>query len=296
MRRFARGGSETKQQPEVACGATRTTGSIPDANAVEAKTQQASRHFRVPAVDRAMNLFELLASSRSGLTLSELSRKLNMPKSATHYLIYTLATRGYLQRASDGRHSLGLHFADIADIANANRAELTLGELATPYLRRVSARFDLTATLTILRGAEALIVGRAISANDGAGGAWVGHHIDLHCTAQGKALIASLSDRELRMLFGGRELAQFTPNTIVSLSALKIHLAEVRANGFAVNDEEHEQGVRAVAAPVFDDLGVVVAAVSVRGSPDQIATSRFRQLGRELIFISRDITLQLSGR
>lgn len=293
MRRAARDSSETKQQSEVACGATRMIGSIPDANAVEAKTQQASRHFRVPAVDRAINLFELLANSRSGLTLSELSRKLNMPKSATHYLIYTLATRGYLQRASGGRHFLGLHFADVA---NAGRPELTLGELAMPYLRRISARFDLTATLTILRGAEALIVARVISAHDGAGGAWVGHHIDLHCTAQGKALIAFLSNGELRMLFGGRELAQFTPKTIVSLSAFKIHLAEVRANGFSVNDEEHEQGVRAVAAPVFDHLGMVVAAVSVRGTPDQVATSRFRQLGRELIFISRDITLQLSGR
>lgn len=292
MRRFARGGSETKQQPEVACGATRITGSIPESNAVEAKAREASQHFRVPAVDRAMNLFELLASSRSGLTLSELSRKLNMPKSATHYLIYTLATRGYLQRTSDGRHSLGLHFADVA---NASRAERTLGELAMPYLRQVSARFNLTATLTVLQGAEARIISRVISAHDGAGGAWVGHHIDLHCTAQGKALIAFLSDGELRMLFGGRELAQFTPKTIVSLSALKIHLAEVRANGFSVNDEEHEQGVRAVAAPVFDHLGMVVAAVSVRGTPDQIATSRFRQLGQELIFISRDITLQLSG-
>ena len=269
MRRFARGGSETKQQPEVACGATRITGSIPESNAVEAKAREASQHFRVPAVDRAMNLFELLASSRSGLTLSELSRKLNMPKSATHYLIYTLATRGYLQRTSDGRHSLGLHFADVA---NASRAERTLGELAMPYLRQVSARFNLTATLTVLQGAEARIISRVISAHDGAGGAWVGHHIDLHCTAQGKALIAFQSDGELRMLFGGRELAQFTPKTIVSLSALKIHLAEVRANGFSVNDEEHEQGVRAVAAPVFDHLGMVVAAVSVRGTPDQIAT------------------------
>jgi DNA-binding IclR family transcriptional regulator len=87
---------------------------MPDVNAIEAKGQGPSQHFRVPAVDRAMNLFELLANSGSGLTLSELSRKLNMPKSATHYLIYTLATRGYLLRASDGRLSLGLHLADVA--------------------------------------------------------------------------------------------------------------------------------------------------------------------------------------
>ena len=163
MRNGAKGSVQTRQ-PELVRRTTRTRGCTLDANATEAKTQQVSRHFRVPAVDRAMNLFELLATSSGGLTLSELSRKLNMPKSATHYLIYTLATRGYLQRASDGRHTLGPHLADIADIANASKTERTLGEWAMPHLRRVSVRFNLTATLTILRGAEALIVGRVISA------------------------------------------------------------------------------------------------------------------------------------
>src|SRR6185312_13559390 len=69
------------------------------------------RYLRLPAVDRAMSLFELLASSETGMTLSELSLKLNMPKSSTHYLINTLESRGYLQRTSNGRHSLGLRFA-----------------------------------------------------------------------------------------------------------------------------------------------------------------------------------------
>ena len=94
----------------------------------------------------------------------------------------------------------------------------------------------------------------------------VGRHLDLHCTAQGKALIASLGDEELEKLLAGRELAQFTPRTIRSLSALKAHLAEVRTNGFAVNDQEHVHGVRAVAAPVVDSPGAVIAAISVRGS------------------------------
>src|ERR1700742_1655598 len=91
-----------------------------------------SRHFRLPAVDRAMSLLELLAVSRNGLTLSELSRKLDIPKSTAHYLIYTLSTRGYVQRTSNGRHSLGLR---ITGIAGQSRAEVDLSAVTAPFLR-----------------------------------------------------------------------------------------------------------------------------------------------------------------
>jgi IclR family acetate operon transcriptional repressor len=166
-----------------------------------------------------------------------------------------------------------------------------------PYLRKIAARLNLTATLSVLGGSEAVIIGKATWAKggDAGGGAWVGHHIDLHCTAQGKALIAGLPDEELDKLFVGRELAQFTQKTIVSLSALKAHLTEVRANGYSVNNEEHVHGLRAVAAPVVDSLGVVVASISVRGSTDQIPSSRLRKLGGEMIRDSRDMALRLSG-
>ncbi len=247
--------------------------------------------FRLPAVDRAMSLLELLAISREGLTLSEVSRKLSIPKSTTHYLIHTLATRGYVQRGSNGRHSLGLRFADVA---SASTAALDLGTLATPHLKQISSSLNLTATISVLNGAEAVIIGKATTFPDG-GGAWVGRHLDLHCTAQGKALISQLQEAELNKLFGRRELAQFTPKTIVSLAALKTHLAEIRSNGFAVNDEEQVFGVRAVAVPIVNLLGVVVAAISLRGSSKQISLFRLPELGRDLIRVSRDLSLQISS-
>ncbi len=249
-------------------------------------------HFRLPAVDRAMSMLELLATTRDGFTLSELSRKLQIPKSTTHYLIHTLATRGYVQRTSNKRHSLGLRFADLA---NASTAELNLSAIASPTLRRVAARSNLTATLSILRGAEAVIICRARSFDDAAGGAWVGHHLDLHCTAQGKALIADLSEEQLNKLFVRCEFAQYTSKTIHSLTSLKKHLTEIRANGFAVNDEEQVVGVRAVAAPVVDPDGNVIACISVRGSTEQITTFRFPQLGREMIRAARELSLQATG-
>ena len=249
--------------------------------------------FRLPAVDRAMSLFELLADSQKGLTLSELSRKLSIPKSTTHYLIHTLVTRGYVQRGTDGRHYLlGLRFADVA---STSPSELALRTLAMPYLRQIAARLNLTATATVLRSAEAVIIARVMSFQDGGGGSWIGRHIDLHCTAQGKALISTLPDARLDRLFCGRELARFTPRTITSLAMLKDHLARVRSDGFAVNDEEQVVGVRAVAVPVIDPIGAVVAAISVRGAPSQIPLPRLPALGRELIFLAREISQQLSG-
>jgi DNA-binding IclR family transcriptional regulator len=239
-----------------------------------------------------MNLFELLASSRSGMTLSELSRKLNLPKSTTHYLIHTLETRGYLHRTADGRHALGLR---LAKLAGASTVEVDFCRLAKPCLRQVAVRLDLTTALTALRGAEAVVIAMAAVAQVGGGGVWIGRHVDLHCTAQGKALIAGMSDHELGEIFSGREFAPFTAKTIRSLSALKAHLAETRARGYAVNDEEYYQGIRAVAAPVVDPLGVVVAAVSVSGSCKHIPCDRFPQLGQELARAGRELGMLLTA-
>jgi IclR family acetate operon transcriptional repressor len=197
-----------------------------------------------------------------------------------------------VQRGNNGRHSLGLRFADVA---SASTAELDLGALATPFLKQISARVNLTATLSVLRGAEAVIIGKATSFLDAGGGAWVGRHLDLHCTAQGKALIAQLPEADLNKLFGGRALAQFTPKTIVTLVGLKTHLAEVRSNGFAVNNEEQVYGVRAVAVPIVNVSGAVIAAISLRGSSKQISPFRLPELGQELIRVSRDLSLQMSG-
>jgi DNA-binding IclR family transcriptional regulator len=257
-------------------------------------TTLGQQSFRLPAVDRAMSLFELLAESPAGLTLSQLSRKLDIPKSTTHYLLYTLHRRGYVQRSvPDGRHySLGLRFADVA---RGDTAELSLRTMAVPYLRQIVARLDLTATLAVRRSAEAVLIARVESRHDEGGGAWVGRHMDLHCTAQGKALIAHLSDEELSKLFAGRELARFTTKTICSLSALKAHLIEVRARGFAINDEEMVPGIRAVAAPLVDSMGTVIASVTVRGTTRLIPTHLLAQLGREMILVSREMSRCMSS-
>jgi DNA-binding IclR family transcriptional regulator len=248
---------------------------------------------RLPAVDRALSLFELLANSQTGLTLSEVSRKLHIPKSTAHYLIHTLATRGYIQHSCDGRHiSLGLRLSDLAD---SNRARSQLASVIAPFLREASQRLNLAAIGTVLLGAEGVIIGKYGCPNDPGGDAWAGRHIDLHCTAQGKALIAYLPESRLNELFRGREPAQFTSKTISNFAALRAHLALVREQGFAVNNEEQVLGIRAVAAPVVDRNGSVVLAITVRGSTREIPGYRIEQLGFEMIRIASEVSRELGG-
>ena len=183
-----------------------------------------------------------------------------------------------MQRGTDGRHYLlGLR---LADVASASPAELNLRTQVTPYLRQIAAHCNLTATATVQRGAEAVIIAKVESFQDAGGGAWIGRHIDLHCTAQGKALISTLSDKELDKLFGGRGTgAVYSANNFFTHRIKSSPCAGVRANGFAVNDEEQVAGIRAIAVPVIDPIGAVVASVSVRGSTGQIPSPRVSSAG-----------------
>lgn len=248
---------------------------------------------RLPAVDRTLSLFELLSSSRKGLTLSELSRKLSIPISTTHYLISTLATRGYIHYCSDGRHySLGIRLSDITD---SSGAKCDLASLAMPFLREAGLRLNLATIVAVLQGAQCLIIGKTSCPNDQGRDLWDGRRIDVHCTALGKALIAHLPEDKLLELFRGRELTLFTPRTIPSFAVLCAQLTEVRRRGFAVNDDEHVPGTRAVAAPLFDINGAVVASVAIRGKTRDIPARNLEKLGLEIAQIADLISRELCG-
>jgi DNA-binding IclR family transcriptional regulator len=248
---------------------------------------------RLPAVDRTADLLELLASSSMGLTLSEICRLAHIPKSSAHYLVHTLMMRGFLQRNLDGRtYSLGSRLTALTDAGDADRQV----QLATrPTLREIAQKVGLPGLATVLKGVEACLVEVANPPGRKWGGQWVGRHLESHCTAHGKALLAYMPDTELDLLFKGRPLARLTPKTICSLPLLKQQLAVVRAEGFAINDEEHIAGIRGIAAPVFDHLGHVIAAVGVSGSTSELPKDRFPVIIHLLLTASQEVSRRFLG-
>ena len=249
---------------------------------------------RAPSVDRALDLIELVSVSADGLTLSEISRKLQIPKSTAHYLVNTLQTRGYIYRRLDGhRYLLG---QQIQSLNGSSVGKTEIGAILLPHLQLLANRTNLTAMASVKQGAEAVIIAQADVPHSQGRVTSVGRHLDLHCTAQGKAILAFLLAADVDRIFAARELAFYTRWTILSLSSLRAHLAEVRTAGFAVNDQEHVLGVRAVACPVFDNTHSPAASLGLSGLTTQISDSRLQQLGQALFRAATDVSRQMCDR
>lgn len=222
----------------------------------------------VPALERALAVLELLAGSRAGLTLPEISRRLRLPKSSVHCLLVTLERRGYLHR--NERTMRYLFGAKLFSLANMALSGLELREIAAPFLRALSEETRLTVHLAILERSEAVLIDKVEPPGQYRLATWLGKRMDVHCTGVGKALIAYLPDEELSRLVRDRGLPRHNENSIVSLRKLKEELARVRRMGFSTDDEEDEIGLRCIGAPIFDQTGKVVAALSLSGTVSQV--------------------------
>lgn len=222
----------------------------------------------VPALDRALSTLEMLANSRSGLSLPELARRLNLPKSSVHCLLLTLERRGYLHRnEKTNRYLFGYK---LFSVANEALSGIELREKAVPFLRALMSRTRLTVHLAILERNEGVLIEKVEPAGVYKLATWLGKRMHLHCTGVGKALMAWLPEADVDAIVREHGLPRHNDNTVASIKKLKDELIRVRKVGYAIDDEEDELGYRCLGCPIFDEQGSVVAAVSVSGSTSQI--------------------------
>jgi DNA-binding IclR family transcriptional regulator len=228
------------------------------------------RTVSVPAVERALRILEFLARSRRGVTVSQLTRELRLPKSSSYALLLTLERGGYAERdPCSGRYRPGLRLCGLAKSALSG---LSIRETGAPFLRKLADQTRLTAHMAVLEEAEAVLIEKIVptTAPFSKISTWAGKRIQLHCTALGKALLAHLAESEIEDLIGQHGLLRHNQNTIASLPTLKEQCAQVRNLGYSVDDEEEEIGIRCVGAPVLDGQQRVLAAISVTGTIIQL--------------------------
>jgi len=246
----------------------------------------------VPAVERALRLLELSATSNDGLTLSDVGKALAIPKSSAHRLVYTLLAHGYLQRTSTARrYILGTCARDLAN--SITDADLQLGAVCSQLAEDLSKRTGLTVLTGIRRGVEGVVILKVNSPKDEYPGAVIGHHFDLHCTALGKSLIAYLPEPEVEDIFQQASLIRYTEATVCSRKHLMADLAGVRARGFSLNTEESAIGGRGLAAPIFNHIGRVVASICVRGSTDLFPAWQISSCAKEVVSVATEISRNL---
>ena len=230
----------------------------------------------VPSLERALSILELLAESTGGLTLPELAKALQLPKSSVHCILLTLERREYLNRqASSNRYLFG---AKLFALSNTALNGIELRECALPFMQDLSAAARLTTHMAILDRNEAVLIAKVEAPGIIRLATWVGKRMDAHCTGVGKALIAFLPDDQLKALILDRGLPRHNDNTIASARRLKEEVGRIRAQGYSTEDEEDEVGLRCIGAPIFDNTGRVVAAISLSGTTEQITSDNLQHL------------------
>jgi len=235
---------------------------------------------------------EALAESSRGLRLSELGRKLRLPKSSVHRVLITLEHRGYVAKSEETkRYSFGFKLIRLADVALTRSTLLTQ---ANPCLRRLMEETQMTVHMAVLDRNQATIVEKMEPRGQLHLPSWPGRRMDLHCTGLGKAMLAYLPEEELTPILQ-RGLAPFNENTITSPRKLREELARTRVRGYSVDDEEETVGLRCVGAPVFNPAGKVTAAVSIAGTTAQICEENMAALAGKVQETARLITARIAA-
>jgi DNA-binding IclR family transcriptional regulator len=224
----------------------------------------------VQTVDRALQLLLAFDSREQELGVTELAARVGVHKSTASRLAATLAARGFLERPPGSEaFRLGPELGRLGLLALAGRE---LVELARPVMERLAEDTGETVNLAVLEDGEAVNVAQVEGRHIVGVGLWTGRRTKLHCTANGKVLLA----------FSGapidRPLEAFTERTITSVRALRSELAAVRERGWATAVGELEDGLHAVAAPVLDPRGRCEGALSVSAPSYRMPAERLAEV------------------
>ncbi len=233
-------------------------------------------HGQSPAVRRAVAALNALARAEEGMTLSELARLLDEPKSTLHGVLLTLVETGLIVRdCLTKRYQLGPQVLVLAG-AYARQSDLlrAFSEIAKPLSRELGE----TIQLAILQGREVLYIGKQEGTQWVRLASEVGTRLPAHATSLGKCLLAWLPPDELEALLDEGPLVALTPHTITDPETLLAELAEVRRRGYAVDHGETLPDVWCFGAPVRDTSGTVVAALSISVPVTRISPERAEEL------------------
>lgn len=242
---------------------------------------------QIQSLARGLKIMELLAGSEDLVSITELAEELGIDKSSASRLVQTLAKHGYAEQdVASRRYRLG---PQVVRLSRSLLTRMPLRDEAKPFLRQLVERTGECAHLAILAQDQALYIDQVESAATLRVTTGVGTLAPLHCTALGKTLLAFGDNVALPA-----NLPAFTPRTITNPETLRMHLEQTRRQGYAIDDEEYDYGVRCVAAPVYDFRGKVIGAIGISGPAGRISLDRIPDFAQIVMDASRALSDRMS--
>jgi IclR family pca regulon transcriptional regulator len=245
----------------------------------------------VQSLERGLAVIRAFDADHPALTLSEVATATGVTRAAARRFLLTLAQLGYVR--NDGRYfSLT---ARVLELGYAYLSSLSLPQVAEPHLEALVAQVHESSSMSVLDGTDIVYVARVPVSRIMTVAISVGTRFPAHATSMGRVLLAGLPDAQLAELLPRLPLTRHTNRTVGSIEALRQELTRIRAQGWALVNQELEEGLRAVAAPVRDPAGTVVAAVNVSAHATRTLESMRRDLLPPLLATTARIEADLKS-
>lgn len=249
--------------------------------------------YRNKSLERGFTILECLGDRPDGMSVAEVSRKTGLHRATTHRILEVLCGLGYAHKSRQGaRYFVGF---SLARFGLQSMIVARVASVARPILRRIAFELDELVHLGALQGIQAFYCDRIAPPGAMRLDIHVGDFQDAHATSIGKCLLAYRDVREVEGYYKGATLRAYTKRTITGTPTLIKELERVRAQGFAVNNEELMIGVRSIAAGLVNPAGRATCAISVTGPVTRLTDDRVPVIGRFMRQTAETIVEELTA-
>lgn len=244
----------------------------------------------IRSVLKAIDIMNVFTPEEPTLTLAQIATRMKMPKSTTHNLLNTLASRGFIEKINDDSYALG---TAVISLTQAARVNAELRDRAAPLLRELADITKESIYLTYLDGDYILYIYAIETKNRLLARSAVGDRVHPHCTGVGKAILAALPQSRVEEIISRTGLPRFTENTFTEPQALFEELERTRQRGYSYDNQEHNLGNYCLGAPIRDAQGRTIGGCSLAGRDPEIIGARQYDLAPELLYAAQEISRRM---
>ena len=218
----------------------------------------------VQSVDRTLTILEVLSDYEEGLGITEISEKVQLHKSTVHRLLNTLIYKGYIkQDKNTNKYGLTLK---LFELGNKKVESMDLVSVVEPYLKELMEKTNEVIHLAVRDGSDIVYVSKMEPQKSMKMYTRIGMRKPIYCTAMGKAMMAYMTEEEVEKIWHESNVQKLTKNTIVDIKKIKENLKDIRKKGYAMDNQEVEEGIRCVGTILKDHKSGICGAISISGS------------------------------
>lgn len=243
----------------------------------------------VRAVERAMDVLNVIKNHDRGVGITDISRELGLAKSTVHRLLVAMIHKGMVRQDEETeRYSFGYSIMEMAYTASQQWDVISM---AVPYLEEIRDKTGETAALAFKVGLKYTYVAQAVSSHEYRVNPVLGHHYPLHWAATGKAILAFTNDQELIECLKVVPYQFANPNTVSNVDVLLEQLEEIRRRRYALSFGERNPGSSSIASPILTRQGFANAAACIIGPESRVKSQDYHSMGNAIAEITQKIQL-----